>query len=1155
MKTITIHRTRLFLAASLALAGPAYAQVGVSPHFDADYALLKKDASSPGEQGMSLVHDYGAFALWRVDATHRARIAAGHWREVATLTDRSVALPAGAFTPGAADTQTAAAGTGVYLVQFVGPMTDAWLDRVRATGATPLQYINNNAYLVLADAAAGRALASLATRGEPLRYSAPLPASQKLTPEVARFAAQSPNGHTRLTVVVADHAGVSRSQNLIASLDTDPTKRAWSNLRGMLAREVDLPVARIGEIAALGDVLSVGLAVTERRLDEKQAQIIAGSLNPAQSGPSAPGYLTWLNGLGFSANPADYPVMSIVDDGVGDGTAVAGAGDANFTANGAGIDSRVTYAVSCTTASAAGIAGHGNINASIAAGYDDRSGFPFRDTDGFRRREGINPFGRVANVQIFGPGSSGACGIGQEGRIAVQQAQNVRISSNSWGLGNIFGPATGYIAESRAYDVGVRDADLTAQGNQQIAFIFAAGNYGPDPNTVASPGNAKNVLTVGASENQRPADEDGAWTDGCNSTPAEADNAMDVVGFSSRGPTAGGRTKPEVIAPGTHIQGSASVAAGYSGGGVCDKYRPSGQTAVAASSGTSHSAPAVAGAATLVYRYLQTAYAQAAPSPALIKSYLIAHPTYLTGVSANDTLPSFAQGFGMPNLAAAFASTPARVLIDQTETLADTGSSYDLRGAIADSTKPVRVVLSWTDAPGAVNSQAPQVNDLNLSVTVGGVTYVGNRFNGQWSSAAGGAADAANNTEVVYLPPGTSGSITVNVTGTNIAGDGVPGNADTTDQDFALVCNNCSQNPDFFLLSAQPVQQACGLQAASWPLEVGTVSGYTGTVALSATTTPAGTTPAFSVASGTAPFTSAFTLTPASPLAAGNYAIVLQGQDSTHANTGNLTLRYSPAAPAATTLTAPADDATNVAVLPTLSWGAVAGAVEYIVEIDDDANFGSIDRSATVTGTSYTPAALTGSTEYFWRVRARNWCGNGVDSATFSFKTLPLFCATPGVPIPDDNPDGVALTITLPPLGNLADLDLAFSTNHTWTGDLSLTLSKGATTATLMDRPGEPDSSPAGCSGRNANVVFDDEGADGSIEAGCANRDPAYTPAGGHFTPDQPLAAFDGSEAGGTWTVLITDAVGEDTGTVQSLCLLPTLQPPAPDAIFKNSFE
>ena len=56
----------------------------------------------------------------------------------------------------------------------------------------------------------------------------------------------------------------------------------------------------------------------------------------------------------------------------------------------------------------------------------------------------------------------------------------------------------------------------------------------------------------------------------------------------------------------------------------------------------------------------------------------------------------------------------------------------------------------------------------------------------------GGVADTRNNVESVFIPAGVSGSFTVTVRATNIAGDGVPGNADTTDQDFALVIYNGS---------------------------------------------------------------------------------------------------------------------------------------------------------------------------------------------------------------------------------------------------------------------------------------------------------------------------------------------------------------------------
>ncbi len=62
------------------------------------------------------------------------------------------------------------------------------------------------------------------------------------------------------------------------------------------------------------------------------------------------------------------------------------------------------------------------------------------------------------------------------------------------------------------------------------AVIVAAGNEGPGNSTVTSPGCAERVLTVGA-----------------------ADHEDNVASFSGRGPTADGRVKPDIVAPGTSI--------------------------------------------------------------------------------------------------------------------------------------------------------------------------------------------------------------------------------------------------------------------------------------------------------------------------------------------------------------------------------------------------------------------------------------------------------------------------------------------------------------------------------------------------------------------------------------------------------------------------
>src|SRR5690606_36845569 len=102
------------------------------------------------------------------------------------------------------------------------------------------------------------------------------------------------------------------------------------------------------------------------------------------------------------------------------------------------------------------------------------------------------------------------------------------------------------------------------------------------------------------------------------------------------------------------------------------------------------------------------------------------------------------------------------------------------------------------DAPGAIGANPTLVNNLDLVVTDDSTTYRGNVFAAGWS-ATGGVADTRANLENVFIQAPTGNAITVRVEATNIAGDGVPNNGDSTDQNFALVCTNCVQNPDYTL--------------------------------------------------------------------------------------------------------------------------------------------------------------------------------------------------------------------------------------------------------------------------------------------------------------------------------------------------------------------
>ena len=73
--------------------------------------------------------------------------------------------------------------------------------------------------------------------------------------------------------------------------------------------------------------------------------------------------------------------------------------------------------------------------------------------------------------------------------------------------------------------------------NRGITVVVPAGNDGPNPGTISSPGNDPTLLTVGS------LDEGG--------TASRSDDT--VASFSSRGPAAQGVAKPDLVSPGSHL--------------------------------------------------------------------------------------------------------------------------------------------------------------------------------------------------------------------------------------------------------------------------------------------------------------------------------------------------------------------------------------------------------------------------------------------------------------------------------------------------------------------------------------------------------------------------------------------------------------------------
>jgi subtilisin-like proprotein convertase family protein len=136
------------------------------------------------------------------------------------------------------------------------------------------------------------------------------------------------------------------------------------------------------------------------------------------------------------------------------------------------------------------------------------------------------------------------------------------------------------------------------------------------------------------------------------------------------------------------------------------------------------------------------------------------------------------------------------------------------------------------------------------------------------------------------------------------------------------------------------------------------------------------------------------------------------------------------------------------------------------------------------------------------------------------------------------DPAGVDSTLTFTTPGIVHDLKVRITNlTHSFVGDLTMTLrSPGGRLVTLMASPGAGD---FGASGDDfVDLILDDD-APTPIESLPGTNPPGgYT---GSFSPDQPLATFEGVQRLGTWTLHVTDNFAPvDFGTLNSWGLIPT---------------
>ncbi|MBK9119179.1 MAG: S8 family serine peptidase [Phycisphaerales bacterium] len=857
---------------------------------------------------------------------------------VLTLGEQTFDPLAGVPAPPLGLDQTSSGGD-LGLVQFAGPTQDEWLQELQAAGLEIVQYVHPYTYIVWGSAGQRATL-----NGSHLRWAGEFLPAYRLLPQFRNLDATS----IRTEVLVVRFAG---TEHIVRALEQMGATVHGSAVLSRAFEHVvfELPGALLPAVANLPGVYTVQPTPTDGGLRGEMFNQVCVN-NVAANNAAYPGYDLWLASVGLSGAGV---AIANVDGGVYQGHPDLAGRFLPCVGTSCGVPS---------TGSS-----HGTHTAGTMAGTG-ASGT--RDAFGFLRGLGIAPGANLVE-QLYSPTYTSAGGMLTLMRVSY--ANGALLSGNSWGPA---GSPRGYDNHTMQCDIGVRDTDANVPGDQPLTYVLSIMNGNGGTSTQGTPDEGKNLFTIGSTKGQN--------TDG-----SQILQINDLSSNTAHGPCLDGRKIPHMVAPGCRIDSSNST------------------TGYGLSCGTSMASPHVSGAVALFIEYYRNLDGyEVDPSPALIKAAFLPVAHNLAGFrDANNGLLGVPfdskQGWGRMNLAAVVTPEVSVRYWDNPVIFDNTGEFWEQQVSAADPTQPMKIMLVWTDAPGhGLGGSTPAWNnDLDLEVSAGAITYRGNDFGANGWSTPNGVKDNRNNTEGVFIGPAADGTYMIRVLAANISSDGLPNYGDLTDQDFAVVCYNCTLEPGF-ALSRPAAQETCGGGAVTYTLPIVSVAGFDEPVTVTVENLPNGTTALVTPATALPGESVAIDVQTSAATPDGTFQFQIVGTSGELVRSTTTSLKVFAGVPAAPIPVSPADGAINIGILPTLSWNAAPNALSHQLEIATDADFVHIILSIDgLTEASYALGEpLDQVAQYHWRVRSANPCGYGA-SAAASFTTQ----AFPAILLVDDD--------------------------------------------------------------------------------------------------------------------------------------------------------